>query len=74
MANTFSIFKPVGPDVCGLLKPDTVMEVGQSERDAQPRHKCLDAPKKKYSLQCVIWVCATEKDVCVWPSVCVLML
>lgn len=37
-------FKPMGPDVCGLLKRDTVMEVGQSEHDAKPRHKCLDAP------------------------------
>jgi hypothetical protein len=74
MANTSNTFKPVGPDVCGLLKLDAVMEVGQSEYDDELMHKCLDAPKEKYELRCVIWLYATEKEVHVWPSLCVLML
>jgi len=47
MAHTSNTFKPMGPDVCGLLKPDTIMEVGQLEHDDVPMDKCLDAPEKK---------------------------
>jgi hypothetical protein len=54
--------------VCGLLKPDTIMEVW-----CQTQAQLSGCTLKKYALQCVIWLYATEKDVHVWPSVCVLM-
>ena len=55
-------------------------ETGHSYGDRAVRAWCQTQAQvsgctlKNYALRCVIWLYATEKDVPVWPSVCVLML